>query len=239
MRRSWAAVVLGAAAALGVAFAGRRRAAGRVRSPAVAPSDALPPPDHGDRAGLAVREGLEPNGLDGVLLHVVEIEAVIAAIRARPDCALLVFGVGNDSALWTRVNAQGTTLFLENDAEWARRVAASLPAAQIAAVSYRTTRGQWRALLDDPGSLAMSLPRTVRERPWDVVLVDGPAGYDDTTPGRMQSIYEASRLVAPGGIVFVHDCERPVEQAYCERYLGADRLAVSVAGHALLNGYAC
>lgn len=200
--------------------------------------DPVPPPDHGDRAGLAVREGLESDGLDGVLLHVVEIEAVIAAIRARPHCALLVFGVGNDSALWARVNAQGTTLFLEDDAEWAERVGAALPEIEIAAVSYRTGRSQWQDLLDDPERLGMSLPPEVREGAWDVVLVDGPAGYDDTTPGRMQSIYEAGRLVAPGGIVFVHDCERPVEQAYCARYLGSDRLAVSITGHALLNGYA-
>jgi len=76
-------------------------------------------------------------------------------------------------------------------------------------------------------------------------VVDGPAGYDNCeeytgreAPGRMKSIYMASKLVAQGGAVFVHDCERLAEQQYAERYLGSHRLFVSVKGRALLQGYA-
>jgi hypothetical protein len=58
-----------------------------------------------------------------------------------------------------------------------------------------------------------------------------------TPPGRMKSIYTASRLVAAGGHVFVHDCERPAEQAFAARYLGDDRLVVEVKGRAILRGY--
>ena len=36
----------------------------------------------------------------------------------------------------------------------------------------------------------------------------------------MKAIYMASRLVAPGGCVFVHDCERLPERTYAARYLG-------------------
>ena len=78
-----------------------------------------------------------------------------------------------------------------------------------------------------------------------MIVVDGPAGHDDhekytgrEAPGRMKSIYMASRMVAPGGAVFVHDCDRLVEQQYANRYLGSHRIFVSVKGRALLQGYA-
>ena len=54
----------------------------------------------------------------------------------------------------------------------------------------------------------------------------------------MKSIYMASELVAPGGAVFVHDCDRVVEQQYAYRYLGSHRIFTSVKGRALLQGFA-
>jgi hypothetical protein len=84
----------------------------------------------------------------------------------------------------------------------------------------------------------MDLPVEVGSRRWDVILVDGPTGHKDGQPGRMKSIYAASTLVAPGGCVFVHDCERPAEQAFASRYLGDDRLYIEAKGRAMLRGYA-
>ena len=75
-------------------------------------------------------------------------------------------------------------------------------------------------------------------RRWDVIVVDGPSGYSAFSSGRMKSIYAASQLVAPGGRVFVHDCERPVEAAFASRYLGDGRMFVEARGHASLKGYA-
>ena len=54
----------------------------------------------------------------------------------------------------------------------------------------------------------------------------------------MKSIYMASKLVACGSFVFVHDCDRLVEQQYVAQYLGPSRLFVSVKGHAILQEYA-
>ena len=52
----------------------------------------------------------------------------------------------------------------------------------------------------------------------------------------MKSIFAASRLVAPNGYVFVHDCDRPLEREYSAHYLGQHRCFVSVEGR--MNGYA-
>jgi hypothetical protein len=92
-------------------------------------------------------------------------------------------------------------------------------------------------LIDCPESLAMDLPADLRETAWDVVLVDGPAGYENGTPGRMKSIYEASRLVKPNGRIFLHDQEREVEREYADRYLLRRNIVGEVTGRALLRHY--
>lgn len=189
------------------------------------------------RAKLAGEIGLDPAAMAKIQLEASELRPIIAAIKERPGCRLLVFGCGNDSPLWERVNSGGTTAFVEDNPKWAETIRGRLTTATVHETRYSAPRALWRDLLDSPADLALELPKAVGDQRWDIVLVDGPAGYDERQPGRMQSIYAASRLVAPGGMVFVHDCERPVEAAFASRFLGDDRLAVEAKGRALLKGY--
>ena len=163
-----------------------------------------------------------------VQLEVAELSAVTEAIRAHPGARLLVFGVGNDSRYWRQVNLGGTTDFIEDDLAWIERIKRTDPRLSIHPVRYETSITDWRALLDQPDRLALDVPGIAPGAAWDVILVDAPAGFDDTTTGRMKSIYFASTH-APGGDVFVHDCHREAEIAYCDRYLGADNFVVEVS----------
>ncbi len=180
-----------------------------------------------------------------MLLEAKELRAIAACLADRGPCRFLIFGLGHDSALWARVNAGGRTVFLEDQASWRAKVAAAHPALETHLVTYATRLGQWEALLESPRQLAMTLPETVAAERWDVVLVDGPRGdlesfraeHGIDPPGRMCSLFEASRLGAPGGDVFVHDCERPVERAYAARYLGEHNRVGDVRGRALLAHY--
>ena len=184
-------------------------------------------------------------GIEGIQMQPSELFTVIQAIRSRPGCSLLVFGCGNDSTFWERAHPDGPTAFVEDDAAWADKIRPRLKTAEIHLVDYGTRLSEWVSLLDSSQELELDLPPAVRERKWDVIVVDGPAGHDNhaqysghEAPGRMKAIYMASKLVAPGGCVFVHDCERLPERNYAARYLGSDRLFVSVKGHAVLEGYA-
>ncbi len=122
--------------------------------------------------------------------------------------------------------------------KWAADTRARLATATVHIVKYGTRLSDWRRLLDHPSELAMDLPADIGSRRWDVILVDRPAGYDDTKPGRMKSIHAAARLVAPGGRIFVHDCERPADAAFASRYLVDGRVFIEVKGRAVLRGYA-
>lgn len=166
--------------------------------------------------------------VNGIQLSAAELRTIALTVRRRAPCRFLIFGFGNDAAFWMRLNRGGTTVFLEDSEDWLRKGIRCNPEAAIYRVAYETLRPQWHALLDAPGGLATRLPELVEGTRWDVILVDAPAGWSDATPGRMKSIFLASRLVAANGDVFVHDCDREVEQVYCDRFLRADNLVAEI-----------
>lgn len=148
-------------------------------------------------------------------------------IRRRAPCKVLVFGVGRDSAFWIEANAQGRTEFVEHEPAWIAETRRRLPGTVIHEVTYETLRPQWKRLLRRQDRLFMEdLPNSVLATDWDVIFVDSPQGGSRRRPGRMKSIYTAAVLARRGTDVdvLVHDCDRPVERVYSDRFLGPDRL---------------
>ena len=157
-----------------------------------------------------------------------ELRAVIRTVARRAPCRFLVFGVGNDSLLWSRINRLGKTVFLEDDETWLRTIGERHRELDIRLLEYTTRRTDLIGLLDSPENLVLALPQDVVSERWDVVLVDGPAGWHDNTPGRMQSIFQASQVASSLADVFVHDCDRVIERTFSDRYLGASNLASEI-----------
>jgi uncharacterized protein (TIGR01627 family) len=167
--------------------------------------------------------------VNDIQLSAAELQMIAIALRRQAPCNFLVFGMGNDAAFWLRLNRGGNTVFLEDNETWLRKGVQLHSGIAAHLVSYGTRRAQWRELLDAPASsLAMKLPDSIERGRWDVILVDAPAGWDEATPGRMKSIFLASQLVVAGTDVFVHDCNRQVEQVYCDRFLKAEHLVAEV-----------
>ena len=155
------------------------------------------------------------------------------AIRSAAPCRLLVFGVGKDSAYWLAANADGQTVFVEHEPAWIAMTRELLPGVDVVQVSYDTRRTQWKALLERRDLLFMEdLPDRILAEDWDVIFVDSPQGGSRKRPGRMKSVYTASVLArrSTDVHVLVHDCDRPVEAAYSDRYFGPERLVEQVDG---------
>lgn len=130
------------------------------------------------------------------------------------DKNFLVFGTGHDTPMWRYANKNGTTLFLENDVRWIKP-----EDTDVIEVVYNTKRSQYKQLLEEYNSgifdnLKMDLPKIVTETKWDYIFVDSPIGKSDESPGRMQSIFTASILSSKDTNVFIHDCDRKVEDIY-------------------------
>ncbi|XP_062202901.1 glucuronoxylan 4-O-methyltransferase 1-like [Phragmites australis] len=182
-----------------------------------------------------------------------EIGVSLRVLRRRAPCNFLVFGLGLDSPMWAALNHGGRTVFLEEDASWITSVRAKHPSLESYHVAYDTVLTDADALLelrDHPGCTAQpdlaaateascrlalkGLPPVFHELEWDLIMVDAPTGWTPQSPGRMSAIYTAgmaARARRPGDgptDVFVHDVDRPVEDAFSKSFLCESYLAEQV-----------
>ena len=164
-------------------------------------------------------------------------------LNCTAPCNTLVFGLSWDASLILEANVLGRTIFLEDDTKWAGIVRRKVPCANTYSVVYSTKLRDW-PVYEDPVShsrLDMTLPLDVVTTPWDLIIVQGPSG-DPTrlgaweNPGRMQSIYTASRLASryfqfparnSAVSVVVFDTDRLVENRFSDRFLGKENLAMA------------
>lgn len=180
---------------------------------------------------------------DEIQLAPPQIEMIANTVRGRaPGCRLLVFGLGRDAGMWQRLNADGCTLFVEDNEHWARHALQRHPDLQVLRVSYagRTVAGSLP--LDAAarkGLAAFPLPPELERTDWDVIVVDAPFGFDAGCPGRSVPLHWTRQLMGPHTHVFVDDYERPLERAYTDALIAprcAHRLVVRRPGHEMFWG---
>ena len=127
---------------------------------------------------------------------------------------ILIFGLGKDSNVWNNLNKNGYTAFLEDNFIYLKRN----KHLNTFPISYTTQRFRWKELLQDTNKLYLPLGEEIESKHWDVIFIDGPKGFHKYTPGRMQSIFNASNLSYSN--ILVHDCDREVEKIYFETFIG-------------------
>ncbi len=163
-----------------------------------------------------------------ICMYPSEILCIARTIEERRPCRLLVFGLGNDSMFWSLLNRCGETVFLEDHPVWFSRVTSLNQSINAFLIEYNTLLLEWHELLNRPEYLQMDFPGDIGTKSWDVILVDGPVGWKNTAPGRMKSIFAAGNLRTSSADVFIHDCNRKMEQVYSDRYLGSHNLVSQV-----------
>lgn len=178
---------------------------------------------------------------EGLGIQMLPIELFEIAKAIKPPMNVLVFGLGNDSLFWHNLNTGGRTVFIEDKKKWFDEVKGKVkgknPGLEAYKVKYGTVRTEWQDLIDKPDKLELDIPSQLKGIEWDVIIVDGPAGHTDEAPGRMKSIYLASKIIKNGGDIFVHDAHRDVEREYCKKYLLDRNLVSTVKGRSVLNHY--
>jgi len=176
-----------------------------------------------------------------------EYQLVIDTIlNCTQPCNVLVFGVGWDSMLLVEANRRGRTVFLEDDYKWQQMVRKKVPCMETYLVHYSTRLRDWPLyeLAANIAQLEMALPLVATTTPWDVIIVRGPAGEATrlgawNSPGRMQSLWTASRLAKwyfrhPPRRTFVDvvvfDAERLVEKRFANLFLNTDKNVIRSVG---------
>ncbi|ERM99646.1 hypothetical protein AMTRI_Chr11g101400 [Amborella trichopoda] len=174
-----------------------------------------------------------------------EISITSSVLLQKSPCNFLIFGLGHDSLLWSSLNYNGRTVFLEEDKAWIQQITQKIPNLEAYHLQYTTRVSEADELLkygeteecrrvqnprDSDCRLSIKgMPDELYEVNWDLIMVDAPTGYFSGAPGRMTAIYTAGMIARSrrdGGEtdVFVHDCDRPVEDKYsmsflCEGYM--------------------
>jgi len=161
---------------------------------------------------------------------VEQLKVISTTVKEKAPCKLLIFGLGNDSVFWSKLNRGGITIFFEDNKNWFQKITKRSKNLTAFLVNYNTKRSDWKMLLESPSLLDMTLPDTVEKEEWDVILVDAPEGLSDQNSGRMKSIFLSSRLVRNLGDIFVHDCDREVEDIYCNNFLKKENLKIEIKG---------
>mmetsp|Transcript_46480 Transcript_46480/g.117046 ORF Transcript_46480/g.117046 Transcript_46480/m.117046 type:complete len:233 (+) Transcript_46480:3-701(+) len=151
--------------------------------------------------------------------------------KSRPR--MLFYGCGLDTAAWQRLvvdRLRGELVVLEGTSEWAARCKAASPASDIRTISYDSTPMNAQAKLLQVGSShwseqvgLLSLSEDLHRRDFDVIVVDGPQGFD-RYPGRAQSVATSvwlARNATPGHHthLFLHDSARPHERLVLARFV--------------------
>lgn len=139
------------------------------------------------------------------------------------DKNFLVFGTGYDTDFWRYCNKDGLNLFLEHDEQW---ILESSNDTHL--INYSTEISKYQEYLTDFSLLEMTLPKDVLETSWDIIFVDGPPGNKKTSFGRMQSIYTAWKLASNQTDIFVHDCDRVVEDTYTKYFFNITKELVKL-----------
>ncbi|CAD6248020.1 unnamed protein product [Miscanthus lutarioriparius] len=191
-----------------------------------------------------------------------DVRAIASVLRRRAPCNLLVFGLGAETPLWRALNHGGRTVFLDENPYYVVHLEGKHPGLEAYDVAYATAVRELPDLLDAARAaraaecrpvqnllfsecrLAINdLPNQLYDVAWDVILVDGPRGFTQGSPGRMSAIYSAAVMARTKGTeteVMVHDYEREVERA-CGREFLCDENRVTATstpslGHFLVRG---
>uniref|UniRef100_A0ACD5UWF4 Uncharacterized protein n=1 Tax=Avena sativa TaxID=4498 RepID=A0ACD5UWF4_AVESA len=174
-----------------------------------------------------------------------DIRAISAILRAKGPCNLLVFGLGAESPLWLALNHGGRTVYLDENEFYVKYLEPRHPGLEAYDVSYTTKVRDFKDLLESArGSRAKEcrpvqnllfsecrlaindLPNELYDVPWDIVLIDGPSGWNPNSPGRMPSIFTTAVLARSGATaakgptdVLVHDYNFELEQVLSKEFL--------------------
>lgn len=134
----------------------------------------------------------------------------------QQKCNLLIFGCGNDSPLWANMNEFGYTLFLETSPEWKNECLKINNDLNIEIYNVGNNTVQ-RSLANDIDDLVV--PKCIQNIDWDIIFIDGPAGFANDKPGRALPIIWTSKIKNKNTHIFVDDYERKLEKTYTDKYI--------------------
>jgi len=131
----------------------------------------------------------------------------------KNDTKLLVFGLGYDSKMWYEGNNK-KTYFVENKKEYIDLNLNDIPSDNIIQYDYDTLVETSFNLTDNDINKYELDNKLKNLAPFDIIIIDGPEGWGNETPGRLLPCYWSTLLSKKGTIIYIDDANRKLEN-YC------------------------
>lgn len=148
---------------------------------------------------------------------------IINNINNTKNLKMLVFGLGYDSKLWYN-STKGNTFFVENNKDYIELNKDHIPSSNIIYYDYKniTVDSSFNISEKDVDNFVM--PNELRKLdPFDIIIIDGPAGWYPTAPGRLLPIYWSSKfLCKQNTLIYIDDSNRKLEKYCIDKYLSND-----------------
>jgi len=131
---------------------------------------------------------------------------------------ILVFGLGYDSDLWYNLT-NNNTFFIENNQSYID-LNKHIPESNIIKYNYKiTVEKSFNMPIEEIESYTIP-DELLQLAPFDLIIIDGPAGYSDNRPGRLLPIYWSKQYLSKNGtIIYVDDSKRNLESHCIKRFL--------------------
>jgi hypothetical protein len=136
---------------------------------------------------------------------------------------MLVFGLGYDSPLWYNASNKNT-YFIEHNEEYIK-LNPDIDENNIIFYEYNDISVSKSIDLlknnaENDFLSRINIPDKLLElAPFDIIIVDGPTGYNDNCPGRMIPLYWSQKYLSnENTIIYVDDCNRALEKECVNRF---------------------
>lgn len=131
---------------------------------------------------------------------------------------MLVFGLGYDSKMW--FNNNPNTYFIEDKDEYIKINQPDIPSENIFHYTYENINIQKSLKMSDSEIEKYTIPEKLYQlAPFDIILIDGPEGYNVKSPGRLIPCHWTSKyLTTTGSLVYIDDSSRKLERYCVDKY---------------------
>jgi hypothetical protein len=141
----------------------------------------------------------------------------------KTDTKLLVFGLGYDSKMWYEGNNKNT-YFVENKKEYIDLNINDIPIDNIIQYNYDTLVST-SLNLTDKDIIKYEVNNKLKSlAPFDIIIIDGPEGYNNNSPGRLIPCYWSTLLSKKGTIIYIDDANRKLENYCINKYFSKNQM---------------
>jgi hypothetical protein len=132
---------------------------------------------------------------------------------------MLVFGLGYDSELWYNATNKNT-FFIENNQQYID-LNKNIDSNNIIYHKYDNITVKNSLQLTENQIKNFKIPNKILElAPFDIILIDGPNGFDEQCPGRLLPIFwSKTYLSKKETIIYIDDATRKLENKCINKYL--------------------